>query len=309
MHVAVGVVRNDRGEVLLGRRHEGAHQGGLWEFPGGKVEPGETVTEALKREFHEEVGLDVRDFRPLIRVPYSYPDKQVLLDVWIIHEFSGEPHGREGQPVEWVALSDLPQREFPAANRPIITALGLPSLYLITPPACDDLPEFVRRLEAALRTGIRLVQFRTEFPDGRTVRAACEAAALCRHFDARLLVNADIGLACEIGAAGVHLKARQLAELDRKALPDSLLIGASCHNAVELTLAERLGADFAVLSPVMATESHPEADPLGWAGFHALVDHTALPVYALGGLGRDSLVDAIQQGAQGIAAIRGLWGF
>ena len=87
VHVAVGVVRNPQGNILIAKRPAHAHQGDLWEFPGGKVERGESLQQALQRELHEELGIDVTHARPLIRIPHSYPDKQVLLDVWLIEGF------------------------------------------------------------------------------------------------------------------------------------------------------------------------------------------------------------------------------
>jgi len=122
LHVAVGVIGNQRGEILISRRHESSHQGGLWEFPGGKVEPGESVTEALSRELREELGIEVGGVRPLVQVSHDYADKPVLLDVWIVEGFEGEAQGREGQPLLWVAPSLLATYEFPAANQAIVQA-------------------------------------------------------------------------------------------------------------------------------------------------------------------------------------------
>jgi 8-oxo-dGTP diphosphatase len=113
---------NQRGEILISRRHQDTHQGGLWEFPGGKVEAGETVEDALLRELHEELGIQVQSFRALLEVQHDYGDKQVLLDVWLIDHFSGAASGREGQPLRWCAPSCLREFEFPAANRAIVDA-------------------------------------------------------------------------------------------------------------------------------------------------------------------------------------------
>ena len=122
LHVAVGVICNERGEILISRRHESSHQGGLWEFPGGKVEPGESVTEALGRELREELGIEVGALRPLVEVSHDYADKSVLLDVWIVEAFDGEAEGREGQPLRWIEPALLATYEFPAANQPIVQA-------------------------------------------------------------------------------------------------------------------------------------------------------------------------------------------
>lgn len=303
MHVAVAVIVDRRRRVLLSRRPAHVHQGGLWEFPGGKCEAGEDARQALLREVHEELGLRVQAARPLIRVPYRYPDKSVLLDVWRVEAFSGRARGREGQPLEWVPLARLHERSLPAANRAIVTALRLPDRYLITPEPVAETP-FLHGLDASLQAGVRLVQLRA----GGLLRPAlaAEAVALCRRFGARVLINADAGLARETGADGVHLKSSQL-NTARRPLPEPALVGASCHNARELAAAQALGADFAVLSPLRATPSHPQANPIGWACFAALTGQAALPVYALGGLGPDDIDTAQRHGGQGIAAIRGLW--
>ena len=122
VHVAAAVIRGVDGRILIARRADTQHQGGLWEFPGGKVEAGESVEAALGRELKEELGIVVEAARPLIQVQHDYPDKQVLLDVWEVSAFTGEPHGAEGQPLAWVAQRELADYAFPAANQPIVAA-------------------------------------------------------------------------------------------------------------------------------------------------------------------------------------------
>ena len=125
IHVAVGVIKNPYGEILIARRNEQAHQGGLWEFPGGKVEAGETVQQALSRELEEELGIQCQEgaMRELIVVEHDYGDKQVRLEVWWVNNFVGLPEGKEGQPLRWVVASNLTQFAFPAANEPIVQAI------------------------------------------------------------------------------------------------------------------------------------------------------------------------------------------
>jgi 8-oxo-dGTP diphosphatase len=123
VHVAVGVISDGGTGILVARRAQAAHQGGLWEFPGGKVEAGETVQAALHRELLEELAIEVRRCEPLLSIEHDYADKSVLLDVWWIDAFDGEPHGREGQPLRWVDVTELGGLEFPAANVPIIAAI------------------------------------------------------------------------------------------------------------------------------------------------------------------------------------------
>jgi 8-oxo-dGTP diphosphatase len=293
--------------VLLARRALHAHQGGLWEFPGGKVEHGETAAQALARELHEELGIITVASRPLLRVPYRYPDKAVLIDVWQVDSFSGVPHGREGQPLAWVEPDALPQQSMPAANRPIAAAVRLPPWYLITPPP-EDLPAFLRSLERSLEAGARLVQLRAKLPAAVPLQQLGQAClARCRAFGARLLVNADPALARELGADGVHLNSAQLMGLQRRPLAPDRWVAASCHGPAELAHAAAIGVDFAVLSPALPTASHPHAAPLGWPAFAQLVGRCPLPVYALGGMRPDLLTTAQAHGAIGIAGISGLW--
>ena len=124
IHVAVGMVLNSD-HILIARRPEHLHQGGLWEFPGGKVEVGESVQEALARELEEEVGItaDTGAMEPLTQLEFDYGDKIVLLDTWLCHAFTGEAHGKEGQPVEWVNIKDLDNYTFPEANTTLIKKL------------------------------------------------------------------------------------------------------------------------------------------------------------------------------------------
>ena len=123
VHVAVGVLVDDGGRVLITRRANDAHQGGLWEFPGGKVEVGESVLEALDRELQEELGTAVLSSEPLLEIRHDYSDKAVLLDIHRVTEWRNEPRGLEGQPLAWVGIADLDDYEFPAANVAIVEKL------------------------------------------------------------------------------------------------------------------------------------------------------------------------------------------
>ena len=304
--VAAAVIANGDGDILLARRADHLHQGGLWEFPGGKVEPGESFGAALHRELAEELGIEVLTHRPLIRLLHAYADRRVLLDVHRITGYRGEPRGLEGQPLAWVAPDRLADYPMPAADRPIVNAVRLPATYLITPPEPASVTELVSGVTRALEGGVRLVQLRVRRTGFPVETAAAALAALCDGADAHLLINRDIELASSLGC-GVHLAAGQLEQLADRPLPQGLLVGGSCHSQIELARALELGLDFAVLSPVKPTASHPGTVPLGWELFAAWVDTLPLPVFALGGLSPADIPVAWQQGAQGIAAIRGLW--
>jgi 8-oxo-dGTP diphosphatase len=307
LHVAVGVIE-EQGQILITRRAEDLHQGGKWEFPGGKVEPGESVEEALRRELEEELGITTQDVRPLIRIPWHYPDRYVLLDVWHVRQFSGEPHPREGQPMAWVNLSQLEALDFPAANRPIINALQLPDALLITPEP-EDRKTFFSHLEGILTRGeVKLIQFRAKTLAAPEYAAwAREVSELAHRYGARVMLNSPRSWDEGLQADGWHLTSAQLTSMKSQAGYTGRLLSASCHNLDEIRQANRVGVDFILLSPVTKTLSHPDTEPLGWSRFEALADQASMPVYALGGMSNKDLSEARHHGAQGIAAIRSLW--
>lgn len=306
LHVAVGVITNEAGEVLITRRREHLHQGGLWEFPGGKLEPGETVRDALVRELREELAISVQDASPLLKIRHAYPEYNVILDVWRVHGFGGNPTGVEDQPVRWMAPEDLTQCEFPPANRAIVAAVRLPDRYAICDDEVGDSAVLLQKLRQLVERGLRLIQLRAKQLDASRYRKVAEAASdYCRSQGIALLLNCGPELAAPMGAAGIHLSSANLMKLSERPLGPDAWVAASCHNLEELRQAERIGADFVVLSPVLATASHPSAPAMGWSRFGRLVDKANLPVFALGGMQPWHLSEAKYHGAQGIAAIRG----
>ena len=304
--VAVAVISDRHGAVLISHRHAHRHQGNRWEFPGGKIEPGETVTQALAREIAEELGVQVLASEPLIRIPWYYADRAVVLNVQRVTDYAGIPHGQEGQPLRWVMPDALRVDWFPAANRPIVHALQLPAHYVISPDA-DDPASWLAGLDAVLARGERLLQFRVRAAPAEREALAAEALARCRRVGATLLLNGDPALARRLQAGGVHLPAACLGQSRQRPLPAGQWVGASCHTPAELAAAARLGADFAVLSPVAPTASHPQAAPLGWPCFARWVAQAPLPVYALGGMQPGDAAQARELGGQGVAGIRGFW--
>lgn len=310
LHVAAAVISRPGNEVLIAQRPDHVPHGGLWEFPGGKLESGETAAAGLARELKEELGITVLRAQPLIRVRHRYPHHAVLLDVWDVPEFEGEPHGREGQSISWVPREELVRYRFPEANLPIITAARLPHAYLITPepgPALRWEP-FLRRLDALLAQGIRLVQFRAKsLSEPDYLALGTEVLRQVRRHGGRLLLNAPPRTLELLPADGIHLTSARLAALDVRPVPAGKWLAASCHGLNEVRKAQQVGADFIVASPVRPTESHPGAPVLGWEGLRELTEASTIPVYALGGLGGDDQAKVREMGAQGIAAIRSLW--
>ncbi len=302
------------GTFLLAQRPPDKIWAGYWEFPGGKIESGETPHHALVRELREELGIEVQTAYPWVTCVYTYPHATVRLNFFRVTAWSGELHPHEGQQFAWqppLSLSSWERRQVLVspllpANAPILRALSLPSLYAISNVAELGEAEFMRRLEAALCKGLRLVQLREKNYSRDAMRAlALKMLPLMRQHDACLIINADIELVKEIGADGVQLTGAQLAELRER--PDVEWCAASCHSVEELRRAEELGCDFALLSPVLATQSHPGAPHLGWEKFATIAAATSIPVYALGGLTHADMQIAWQHGAHGIVLLRQAW--
>jgi len=312
VHVAVAVIINDSNEVCISLRHQNVHQGGLWEFPGGKVKQGETVEQALTREVNEELGLHIERSRKLITIQHTYPDKKVCLHVNLVRAFHGQAVGLEGQQVKWLPLNQLSTCTFPAANSSIIKALQLPDKYLITGKfSCES--EFLQKLEKALNNGIQLVQLRLKDGELNSEKIALliqRATKLCSKVEAKLLLNIpqDYLRAVDLSAVvfdGFHADSKTLKSLSQR--PECELFSASCHNKEELLKAIQLKADFVVLSPVQKTASHPDMQAMGWQSFSRLVEICPMPVYALGGVSADDIPQAWLYGAQGVAAISAFW--
>ncbi len=299
--IVIGLVR--RGDsVLVSRRRRGVHQGGLCEFPGGKVEPGESAGQAVVRELAEETGLTVRDVRPLIRFHWRYDDRRLHFDVFVVRDFDGDARAD----ARWVEIASLRAADFPPASRVMINALKLPGQYLMT-PAVDDRRRFIRRFRRALEKGVRLAVLRDHFlDDAAYIEVAREMAAEADVFGAKVLLH-NRGVEAAF-AAGVHFSAAALRRCRGRPVAADRWFAASCHDARELQAAVSVGADFAVLGPVRATPSHVGAAALGWPAFAALAGDLPMPVYAVGGLGPRDTAVCRRHGGHGIAAIRALWG-
>ncbi|MCI0591772.1 MAG: Nudix family hydrolase, partial [Gammaproteobacteria bacterium] len=274
----------------------------------GKVRADEDVLNALHRELSEEVGVIVDQARPLIKICHDYPEQSVTLDVWRVDAWHGTVFGREGQQVDWVARKELCKRAFPIANLPIITAVNLPPLYLISPEPDRGWDDFLSKLDTCLRAGVRLFQLRSQCLREDQYRTLVRLVRrVCDVHGAVLLLNASPSDVLGCGADGVHLSSARLLQLKERPLGTDQWVGASCHNVTEILHAGRIGVDFIVLSPVFATPTHPEAKPLGWEGFRQLAEHARMPVYALGGMQAEHLETAWRVGAQGVGMVSAIW--
>ncbi|MCK4675132.1 MAG: Nudix family hydrolase [Gammaproteobacteria bacterium] len=313
IHVAVAVIVNESNEVCISLRHKDSHQGGLWEFPGGKIEKDETVEQALFREVKEELNMDIEESRPLITIKHNYQDKKVCLHVNRVTSYRGKAIGVEGQRVKWVPVNQISSYEFPAANLSIIKAVQLPEKYLITGKFIDN-DDFINKLKNALNNEIKLVQLRLKnnsLKDLNQLQTLVEqTAVLCKQAGAKLMLNLSndsldqIDLS-KIEFAGFHADSKTLQALSQR--PGVRLFSASCHNKEEMLKAKQLNSDFMVLSPVQKTASHPEMQAMGWLQFSSLIENVSIPVYALGGVSEKDIKTAWLSGAQGVAAISAFW--
>ena len=328
VEVAAAVLQRDDGTFLLAQRPPDKIWAGYWEFPGGKVELGETAREALVRELHEELGIFVETAYPWLTRVFTYPHATVRLNFFRVTRWGGKLHPHEGQEFSWQATANPPQPPFGTqrvqeplrckvggecsvspilpANAPILRALALPTMYAISNVAELGVDPFMISLQAQLDAGLRLIQLREKNLSRDELRElALRVIALAHARGAKVLLNGDVELAQEVGADGVQLTSTQLTELTERTTLD--WCAASCHNAAELRRAEELGCDFALLSPVLPTKSHPGAPHLGWENFAAIAAGSSIPVYALGGLTQDDMQTAWQNGAHGISLLRQAW--
>jgi 8-oxo-dGTP diphosphatase len=306
VRVAVAVLQRPDRRVLLAQRLPGTPYPGYWEFPGGKLEAGESVRAALARELDEELGIEIERAAPWLVQRYAYAHAHVELNFFRVFAWRGEPRGRMGQAIAWQAPGAFDVTPLLPANAAILRSLELPPIYGIS--MAEDLGEevFLRRARTAIADGLQLIQLREKsWPVERLRRLADRLLPIAQAAGARVLLNGDPALAMRLGCAGVHWTSASLRRATAR--PEGMLCAASCHDSAELARAAKLGLDFAVLGTVAATPSHPDAEPLGWARVAELLRATPLPVYALGGLSRNDLDTAVAHGAHGIALRRDAW--
>ena len=296
--VAAAVIERADGEFLLACRPEGKPYPGYWEFPGGKIEPGESARHALDRELEEELGIRVREATPWITRRHVYTHATVCLHFFRVTAWDGEPKPLEDQGIAWQRPGAANVSPMLPANGPLLAALGLPPVMVVSDAEAMGIDPWVSQLiERALDEKL-LVQVR-EKTMGRQPLQHLLSRVLARagSLGARVVVNSDSGELPQ--ATGVHLTSKAL--MAATARPAGELVGASAHDAAELDQAEKIGVDYAVVGPVKATASHAGATPLGWDRFEALIRERSMPCYAIGGLTRADLAEAKRRGAHGVA--------
>lgn len=312
VQVAVAILQQANGEYLLASRPQGKGWAGWWEFPGGKIEQGESPEQALIREAQEELGITPTQIQPWIKRRYDYPATQdaeaktVLLHFFFVTAWQGELHPHEGQQFAWQHPQTLNVSPVLPANAPIMHALSLPSVYAISNAAEMGTTAFLAALQRQLDNGLQLLQIReSQLSDDALASLSETILHMCAPYHCRCLLNGTPEQAKQLGYQGAHLNSQRLMALSQK--PDHLLVGASCHDQTQLAHAQSLQLDFALLSPVLPTPSHPEASGLGWERLTEWVNGLEIPVYALGGMQASHLPSALACGARGIAMQRGAW--
>ena len=299
VEVAAAVIQRADGAFLLARRPAGKPYAGYWEFPGGKVEPGERPESALVRELHEEIGIDACTAYPWITREFTYPHATVRLNFFRVTSWKGDPHPKEEQSIAWQRFGAPLAEPMLPANAPVLAALALPHEYAITDAGDRGADAMLSAIRARLADGLRLLQVRDrDLP--RREEFIDAVVRLARRHGARVMVSGG-----RATGDGVHYTAAQLIALKQR--PAQGLAAASCHDAAELRRAMALALDFAVLGPVKPTPSHAGARPLGWEGFARIARGASIPVYAIGGMRRADLEDAWRAGAHGVAMISGAW--
>ncbi|MBK8523371.1 MAG: Nudix family hydrolase [Betaproteobacteria bacterium] len=299
----------DELEFLLARRPEGKVYAGWWEFPGGKVESGESFHEALVRELQEELGITITQATPWLTREFTYPHATVRIRFFRVTAWEGEIHPHEHDAIAWLKASHdtyLQPDVVPVlpANGPILKGLALPTTCALTNAEENCIEPELSRLRAALAAGLRFIQIRDkQLPAAARESFARKVVALAKGHDAIVVVNDDADLTHRIGADGLHLSSRLLALCTER--PDFAWVGTSCHTPEELQHAAALELDYALLGPVLPTPTHPDASGLGWQGFEHLVEFSPLPVFALGGMKPEMLGEAWAHGAHGVALMRG----
>jgi 8-oxo-dGTP diphosphatase len=306
IEVAVGILVNSSNHVLINQRTALQSWSGWWEFPGGKLEKNETPRQALDREIYEELGVEVIEAKQWVTRSFSYEDTDVILYFFKILKWSGDASSKEGQLLSWEFFEKIDLSRVLPPNKFVAGAINLPDHYAITNLSEMPLFLFIQQLENRIKNGTKLIQVREkELSDYEYKKFAQQILEVCRGRDVKVMINSNINLAYELSADGVQLNSGQIHTINK--FPKELIIGASCHNIKDLDVAEMKGANFAVLSPINKTLSHPKASPIGWEELSKLAIKYTMPIYALGGMALGDVERAQSAGAIGIASQRDIW--
>ena len=305
IEASVGIIFNESFQLLMAERPQSKTWSGWWEFPGGKIEKGETPLEALKRELKEEIGISVIDAEKWIVRKYAYEGYEVTLHFYKVTQWSGNIEAKEEQKISWVLPDNNKVSPILPANDLIFKAISLPDTYAIT-NAYEYSGNFLNKVEQKLNNGLELIQVREKaISKNAFIDLTKEIIQMAGNFNAKVMINSDINLAYKLNADGVHLNSSLLHSLSE--IPKDLIVSASCHSARDIEKAMTMDVSFVVLSPVQKTQSHPNTTPIGWDSFSKITQNYSIPIYALGGMKQDDIENAFNAGAIGIASQRAIW--
>jgi 8-oxo-dGTP diphosphatase len=297
----VGVLHNSKGQLLIAKRQDHQFMPGFWELPGGKIEQDESLEDAISRELNEELGVQVDKLSLHQTMSHQYHDRLVELSIYNINEYQGLAKGIEGQQIKWIMPNDLYNYELLPTMKAFIDSITLPNKYWITPSSNHQGDEWIRKFDEKMTQDISLIQLRSK--TRLDVEFVEELHNKCKQNNVKLLLNTTDKSFDESYCDGWHLTTGEMLKLNNRPCADDKLLGASTHNLEEALTAQKLGADFVVISPVQATQTHPDTIPLGWDTAQEVVNKLNIPVYFLGGMTLNDLDKALKLGAQGIAGV------
>lgn len=295
VHVAIGLILH-QSRVLVGWRHADQHQGNRDEFPGGKVEAGESAHAACRREVYEEVGIDIADWHVFDRIEHQYPDLDLCLEIFYT-TLNAEECVQINPGWTWKTRTELTQLRFPKANQAILQRLYWPQ-YMKISTQLDELNHLAE--DCALYWRIDPAQMCSEDLARLNAASPEQGQALIVNIELWQQLNAtqrDL-------VGSIHLKQHQLMQFNRAELPQGKRCIAACHDLSAVLHAQAIGVEALIISPVLPTATHSEQQGIGWDGFAQLAQHSQVPVYALGGLGPEDLSCVQQHAGYGVAGIR-----
>ncbi len=302
--VAVGIVHNAQERLLFAQRPEGKPYAGWWEFPGGKIEAGETLERALSRELREELGIQILDCHHWLTQRFEYPHAHVSLQLCHVYGFKGEPQSLEGQAFQW-GKADAPPLPFLPAALSVLKAMQLPSVLRFTSAHEWGFERWGSALEL-LPAGLVIVHepMATQ-TDAKRVFDACMAWKAISPRQRTVIVSSSHPQAWWGLCEGVHLTHSDLLTVRHR--PSCYWVGADVQDAASLQVAAKLGCNYATLGTVLPSQSYPQNKTLGWGTLGEILSGTEIACYALGGMNENHLPLAQAAGAVGIAVKLGAW--
>jgi 8-oxo-dGTP diphosphatase len=305
--VVVGILRNHKQQILISKRQNHQFMPDFWELPGGKIKQRELPKKAIIRELKEELGIVATHLSIHKNITHQYSDRLIKLSIFNIHQYQQTPQGIEGQKIIWSDVNNLSSFKLLPTMKIFINSITLPNKYWITPSLNHQSCEWMAKFDEKINQGISLIQLRSK----TTLNShfITELYNKCQQHNIKLLLNTIDKSFNENYCDGWHITTAEMLALvknpilKKSSTAKPKILGVSTHCLKEALMAQNLGADFIVISPIQATQTHPNATPLGWKIAQEVVKKINIPVYFLGGMGLRDLIKALKLNAQGIAGV------